>query len=183
MPKTPRLLPVMMMLAGLWMTAPACAAQTYGYPRGGGYGRDIERRAYDNGYRDGVRAGERDARSGRSFSYNRHDDWRDGDDGYSRSYGDRDWYRRSFRGGFERGYSEAYNRNGNYGRYPRNGYPDYRTSPSYPSYPSYPGGVGVPRGGYSAAAQTGYRDGLEAGRDDSHDRRAFDPVRSKRYRD
>src|SRR5262245_31818442 len=162
MPKTPRLLPVMMMVAGLWITAPACAAQTYGYPRGGGYGRDIERRAYDNGYRDGVRAGERDARSGRSFSYNRHDDWRDGDDGYSRAYGDRDWYRRSFRSGFESGYSESYNRYGNYGRNPRGGYPDYRTSPSYPSYP---GGVGVPRGGYSGAAQIGYRDGLEAGRD------------------
>jgi hypothetical protein len=176
MMKTPRLLPAMMMVAGLWMTAPACAAQTYGYPSGG-YGRDIERRAYDNGYRDGVRDGERDARSGRAFSYNRHDEWRDADNGYSRGYGDRDFYRRSFRSGFEAGYSESYKRYGNYGRSPR---PDYRP---VPAYPSYPGGVAVPRAGYSPAAQTGYRDGLDAGRDDAHDRKAYDPVRVKRYRD
>ena len=168
------ILPALLMVTGLSMAAPACAAQTYGYPaQRGGYGRDIERRAYDIGYRDGIREGERDGRSGRQFSFNRHDEWRDGDDGYRREYGNRDLYRRSFRNGFESGYSEAYNRNG---RYPRTGYPP---AASYPG----PGVVIVPRGSYSPAAQNGYRDGVEAGRNDARDRDRFDPFRAKRYRD
>jgi hypothetical protein len=166
-----------LILAALVSTT-ACASQTYRYPGGGpygGYNRELERRAYDNGYRDGVKAGERDGRSGRPFSYNRHDDWRDADDGYGRGYGDRDLYRRSFRNGFESGYTDAYNRYGRRG----NAYP------TYPIYPSYPNGNGraVPRVGFSPAAQNGYRDGVEAGRDDARGRHAFDPVRAKRYRE
>lgn len=163
------------------MTTTACAAQTYRYPGGnGGYYRELERRGYDYGHRDGLRAGERDGRSGRPFSFNRHDDWRDADDGYRRGYGDRDVYRRSFRNGFEAGYTDAYNRYGYYGRGPRGS-----AYPTYPVYPTYPSGNGraVPRGGYSPAAQNGYRDGVEAGRDDARDRDPFDPVRAKRYRE
>ena len=180
--KSNRYLAAALLIGGLWMTAPACAAQTYGYPSGRpvGYGYDIDRVAYDNGYRDGRRAGERDARDRRSFSYNRHDDWRNGDDGYRREFGNFDRYRRTYRNGFETAYSDSYNR---YGRY-SNG-PVYPTYPTYPTYPEYPGrpGVAVPRGSYSLAGQNGYRDGLDAGRDDARARRAFDPVRAKRYRD
>ena len=107
----------LLLAAGLFAT-PACAT-TYGYrggPRDGYYGRDIERRAYDNGYREGIRAGEKDGRDRRSFSFSRHDDWRDADDGYHRDYGDRQFYRNSFRRGFEAGYTEAYNRFGYRGR-------------------------------------------------------------------
>jgi hypothetical protein len=166
-----------LLVAGLMISAPACATQTYGYrgPRSGS-SREIERQAYDSGYRAGLRAGERDGRTGRSFSFNRHDDWRDADSGYGRGYGDRDWYRQTYRRGFETAYTDAYNRFGNGGRYPR-------TSPVYPSYPSYPvspGGRAVLR---SPAAQTGYRDGFEAGRDDANSRRAFEPQRSRRYRE
>jgi hypothetical protein len=50
--------------------------------------------------------------------------------------------------------------------YPRAGYP-----------------APVQRGGYgSAAARSGYRDGIEAGRDDARHRERFDPVRARRYR-
>jgi hypothetical protein len=35
----------------------------------------------------------------------------------------------------------------------------------------------------SPAAQVGYRDGVEAGREDADDRKPFDPRRSKRYRE
>jgi hypothetical protein len=180
--KSNRYLAAALLIGGLWMTAPACAAQTYGYPSGRpvGYGYDVDRVAYDNGYRDGRRAGERDARDRRSFSYNRHDDWRNGDDGYRREFGNFDRYRRTYRNGFETAYSDSYNR---YGRY-SNG-PVYPTYPTYPTYPEYPGrpGVAAPRGSYSLAGQNGYRDGLDAGRDDARARRAFDPVRAKRYRD
>jgi hypothetical protein len=173
-----------LLVAGLLTTAPACATQTYRYPstrNGGYYGRDVDRIAYDNGYRDGQRAGERDARSGRSYSYNRHDDWRSADDGYRREFGNFDYYRRTYRNAFERAYSDSFNRYAGYGR----SQPSYPTYPTYPTYPGYPsrGGVAVPRGTYSPAGQNGYRDGLEAGRNDVRSRKAYDPVRAKRYRE
>jgi hypothetical protein len=40
-----------------------------------------------------------------------------------------------------------------------------------------------PRAGYvSVAERNGYRDGVDAGRDDARHRERFDPVRAKRYR-
>jgi hypothetical protein len=176
-----RYVSAILLTAGLAIAAPACTTGYYGYQRGGLY-PDAERRAYDNGYRDGQKDGEKDARNGRSFSYDRHDDWRDADDGYHRDYGSRDYYRRVFRRGFETGYSEGFN------RYARGGYghPSRRTPYPYP-YPS--GGYGYPSGGYgypgaygSPAAQVGYRDGYEVGRDDARDRESYDPIRSGRYR-
>lgn len=77
----------------------------------GRYYREVERRAYDNGFRDGVRRGERDARSNRRYDPSRHGEWRDADDGFRREYGDHTLYRRSFRNGFEAGYSQAYRNN------------------------------------------------------------------------
>jgi hypothetical protein len=74
--------------------------------------RDIERIAYDNGFRDGVRAGERDGRDHRRYEPSRIDDWRDGNRGYRRDYGDFQFYRRAYRVGFETGYSEGYDRYG-----------------------------------------------------------------------
>jgi hypothetical protein len=109
-----RVLPAFALVAAL--AAPACASGGYVYRndpyRGGGYGREVERRAYDNGFRDGVKAGEKDGRKGRSFAFDRHDDWRDADDGYHRDFGDREFYRRSFREGFRAGYTDGYNRYG-----------------------------------------------------------------------
>jgi hypothetical protein len=170
--KLNRSLTATLILAGT-MLSTGCAAQTYRYPGGGpgGYNREMERRGYDFGYRDGQNAGERDARTGRPFSFNRHDDWRDADNGYSRGYGDRDLYRRSFRSGFESGYTDAYNR---FSRASR--------GPVYPIYPNA-NGPAVPRGSFSPAAQNGYHDGVEAGRDDARGRHAFDAVRAKRYRE
>jgi hypothetical protein len=170
-----RLLSAALLAAGVFATTPACATNTYGYGRRDTTWRDAERRAYENGYRDGLRAGERDVRSGRPFSVSRHDDWRDADDGYYGGYGNRQVYRRAFRSGFETGYRDGYDRYApTYGRYPR-GYPNY------PTYPSYPNGGGYVRG--TAATQNGYRDGFEAGRNDARDRHSFDPRRSRRYRE
>ncbi len=71
MRKLGRYLP-MLAVAGLAAVAtPACAAQTYRYgyggPRDGVYARDIERRAYDRGFRDGLDDGRSDARHNRRF--------------------------------------------------------------------------------------------------------------------
>jgi hypothetical protein len=162
-----------LLTAGVAIAMPACAAQTYGYR--GGYARELERRAYDNGYRDGVNAADKDVRRGRTFSMERHDDWRDADDGYHRDYGDREFYRRVFRDGFRAGYSETFN------RYASGG---YRGPGGIFAPPVYSGRVPYPQTyGYgSTAAQIGYRDGLEVGRNDARDGESYDPRRSKRYR-
>jgi len=156
--KVYRYFPMLLLAVGVCVATPACADQLYGYG-GGRSARDIERRAYDYGYREGLEEGQNDARRGRDFSYQRHDEFRDADRGFRRSDGDINLYRRSFRSGFQTGYSESYN------RYARS------------SYPSNRGGFRSP------AAENGYRDGIEAGRSDAHDRARFDPIRARRYRE
>src|SRR5204863_1801984 len=155
-----RLFRAALIVAGIGFATPACASQVYGN-RGGSY-RQVDRRAYDNGYQRGLRDAENDVRRGRDYSYARHDEYRDADQGYRRNDGNLDQYRRSFRQGYQTGYNEAFSRYG--GRNQRG--PVYPTSPSYPSSPSYPGypsGRATPRGSYSSpAANNGYRDGLEA---------------------
>jgi hypothetical protein len=174
-----RYFPALLLVAGVWIATPACAAQTYGY-RDRGYARELERRAYDNGFREGLQEGQNDARRGHDFSYERHNEFRDADQGFRRGDGDRDLYRRSYRQGFETGYGEAYKRFApNDGRSPRgSAYPTYPIIPPYATSPEYPSGRGV-----SLAAQNGHRDGFDAGRNDARDRARFDPVRAKRYRE
>jgi hypothetical protein len=186
MMKASRYLPALVVVAGLGLGSTACAAQIYGYPSGryGGYSRELERRAYDKGYREGIEEGQNDARRNRDFSYQRHDEYRDADEGFHRGDGDINLYRSSFRQGFQAGYNESFNRYARNGRDRDRDYP--RVNTPYPN-----GGYGYPNGGYgggrvyttSPAAQNGYRDGIEAGRDDAHDRNRFEPVRAKRYRE
>jgi len=182
---THRYFPALLLVAGVAVAAPACAAQTYGYgyPRTGGYGRDIERRAYDNGYREGIQEGRNDAQRNRNFSPERHSEFRDADNGYHRSDGDREFYRRAYRQGFQTGYRESFDRiarsNGGYGN--RGG---VYGGPVYQEPRVYQDPRVSPRGGYNNyAAQVGYRDGFDAGRSDARDRSRFDPVRSRRYRE
>ena len=107
-----RWLPVLALVATV-SAAPACASGVYGYrgdrPYTGGAVQGVERIAHENGYHEGREAGEHDARRGRSFSFDRHDDWRDADHGYRRDYGDREFYRHEFREGFRAGYTDGYN--------------------------------------------------------------------------
>ena len=105
-------LPTLILAAGVAISAPACAAQVYrsGPPREVVYERGIERRAYDIGFREGVEEGRNDARRHRDFSYQRHNEFRDADQGFHRDDGDREFYRRSYREGFQAGYSGEYNR-------------------------------------------------------------------------
>ena len=79
--------------------------------RDNGQGRaNADRRAFDNGYREGIEHGRRDARDRRSYSYERHAEFRHADQGYRRGYGDRRFYQEQYRAGFERGYAEAFRR-------------------------------------------------------------------------
>jgi hypothetical protein len=168
----------------------ACAYAQYGNPRG--YGRPGSP-AYDNGYREGVQAGEKDARrNGRPKGFEDDNDYRRADKGWHREYGDREAYRYEFRRGYERGYRDAYSANGAYGGYGRQdgrrggyGYPQYPGN-GYPQYPNGSYGGRYPRGGYgyrSPAAQYGYDEGYQKGRDDARDGDQYDPVRQKWYRE
>src|SRR5918993_5726450 len=69
------------------------------------------RAGYDNGFREGLRHGELDARSGRNADLNRHDAYRAGDAGHQRSAENRDAYRTEFRRGYTAGYRQAYDAN------------------------------------------------------------------------
>jgi hypothetical protein len=155
---------------------------------------EIRRDAYDYGYREGARAGEQDARRGERFHFEDEREYRNGDGGYHRQYGDRDRYRQTFRSGYAAGYSDGYRRNGGYNgsnsRYgqggPRGGYGDPRYGGVYgdPRYggrdPRYGGGYGS---GYSSLAfDNGGRDGYEKGREDIRKNRSFDPLRHSWYR-
>ncbi len=165
--KRSHLAPICLVAAALF-SAPACAHGYYGSDRAPRY--DVGRRAYDNGYREGLQHGERDRRDGRRFDYRRQSDYRHADEGYNRGWGDRDDYQRAYRQGFAAGYTEGYNG----ARGP------YAPAAQYPPPP--------PAGDYgraerrSAAADVGFRDGYDAGRDDAHDRDRHDPISAKRYR-
>jgi flagellar biosynthesis/type III secretory pathway protein FliH len=104
-----RVLPAALIAAGLLISAPACSADIYTNARRGPY-VDIGRRAYDNGYRQGLEEGRDDAGHHRSFSLDRHGDYRNAERGYRREDGERNPYREGFRRGFENGYRDAYNR-------------------------------------------------------------------------
>lgn len=140
-------------------------------------------RLYDNGYRTGMREGERDARSGRRRDYRQSDAFRRGSNGWgwgNSGNGD-DIFRRGFAEGYSAGYDRYRQSAGRYGRpdYPSGGY-------GYPNdgYRSQ-GGSGYPGGGYvqSPAAQRGFQDGLRDGSNDARDNDRYEPTRKKKYRE
>lgn len=105
-----RYLAAAVLATSVGLLTPACAPYTY---RDAGYARPrIDRVAFENGYRDGLERGRRDASDRRSSSYKRRSEFRDADQGYRRSDGDRRFYQQQYRAGFERGYAEAYQRYG-----------------------------------------------------------------------
>jgi hypothetical protein len=92
--------------AALLMTTSACATGYYQrYPDS----RQVQDRAYRNGFDEGRDQGVNDARRGRSFDYGRHSEYRNAQIGYG-GYGNRNEYRNVFRRGFQDGYNEAYRR-------------------------------------------------------------------------
>jgi hypothetical protein len=139
-----------------------------------GYGSGVNRIAYDNGFREGLKEGEKDGRSRDPFRYQDEGDFRDADIGYRRQYGDVVRYRQLFRQGFADGYAEGYRRfNRGYG--------------GYGSYGNVgPGSYGYPAGRgdrYLSAFEIGARDGFEKGREDVRDNDRYDPRRHKWYRE
>ena len=66
--------------------------------------------AYDNGYRLGLQAGREDRSAGKPFDVQRHGTYRDADNGYHSSYGNKEAYRQQFRQGYMQGYQQGYGR-------------------------------------------------------------------------
>jgi hypothetical protein len=142
-----------------------------------GRARGVARNAYDQGYREGSRQGEFDARRGLARDYNRDAVYRDGTLGYDRR-GNRDVYRDEFRRGYVEGYRSSY----------------ARLAPPPPAVYAQRVGPGVagpgvlvpqPRpGSYQEPAYArGYSDGLKRGQGDGRDRDAYNPVGQRDYRD
>jgi flagellar biosynthesis/type III secretory pathway protein FliH len=125
---------------------------------------DARRAAFDNGYREGLRLGERDGRTGARFHFQNERTFQRADRGYHRSMGDIERYRQAFRSGYSSGYSDGYE------RFARN----VRGPVARPGY----------RGGRAAhpAVQSGFDDGYEKGLEDARKRRSFDVLRHKWYR-
>lgn len=144
--------------------------------------RSGDQRAYDEGYRSGMREGERDARSGRRPDYRQHDEFRRGSSGWGWG-GTRQAGADLFRRGFAEGYQAGFDRYRG-GGYDRPAYPggDYRPEAGY-GYPD--GRNGYPGSGYgrSPASQRGFEDGVRDGRDDARDNDRYEPTRKKHYRD
>jgi hypothetical protein len=121
MTKMNRYFPALLLVTGVALASPACAARIYdnGYPRGG-YPPPVSRGRYisiaaQNGYRDGIEAGRDDARHRERYDPVRAKRYRQGDHDYDRRYGSRDEYSREYRSAFEQGYRDGYSRDG-YGR-------------------------------------------------------------------
>lgn len=181
---------------GLAWTSPASAQigvrpdWNYGDEAPQGY-NESRRVAYDNGYREGLQEGERDARRRDNYDFRNERTWQRADNGYHRSFGDRGRYQQVFRSGYEAGYADGYRRyggayGGGYGnRAPGGVYPNTRGDYGYPGQGRY-GQGGYGQGGYgygsSPAYANGVRDGYEKGREDGRDRDSFDPNRHKWYR-
>jgi len=91
------------------------------WDRGGwGHGRynrtEIFRIAQQNGYRDGLRAGQEDRNRSRRVGPDRSDRFRDALSGFRSEFGDRESYRQGYRDGFRKGYEEGFR--GTRGRFP-----------------------------------------------------------------
>lgn len=72
------------------------------------YGRGNQEPAYARGYTDGFRHAQDDRQDRRRYDPVAHREYRDGDQGFYRSYGSRDAYKNNYRAGFRAGYDAGY---------------------------------------------------------------------------
>jgi hypothetical protein len=87
------------------------------YERGPGRRSGYQEPAFARGYSDGWEKGLDDGRDRDRYDAARHGDYKDGDNGYDRSYGSKDAYKNNYRAGFRQGYEDGYrDRRGGYRR-------------------------------------------------------------------
>jgi len=73
-----------------------------------GAARGYQEPAFTRGYADGFRHAQEDRQDRRRYDPVGHRDYRDGDQGFYRSYGSRDAYKDNYRAGFRAGYDAGY---------------------------------------------------------------------------
>ena len=78
------------------------------YDRGPGRTRGYQDPAFARGYSDGWEKGRDDGHDRDRYDPVRHGDYKDGDNGYERSYGTKDAYKNNYRSGFRQGYEAGY---------------------------------------------------------------------------
>ena len=99
------------------------APYTYRYTRSGAqyqtnqYGADALKRAVNNGYEQGVRAGQADRQDGWAYNYQNSYAYQDANYGYDGRYVSQNDYNYYFRQGFQRGYEDGYRSARQYGSY------------------------------------------------------------------
>jgi hypothetical protein len=71
-------------------------------------GRAYEEPAFARGYSDGFKHAQEDRRERRRYDPVGHPDYREADQGFSRSYGTLEAYRNNYRAGFRAGYDAGY---------------------------------------------------------------------------
>jgi hypothetical protein len=79
-----------------------------GYYDRDGYRVNVDRIAFDNGYRDGIHEGEKDVRHHDRYEYRDEGRYRSADAGYRYEYGPRYAYASAYRRGFAEGYRRGY---------------------------------------------------------------------------
>jgi hypothetical protein len=104
-------------LVSLVIFATPIIADAQGHGRGPGAGRfesrpvtgrADEEPAFARGYTDGFRHAQEDRRERRRYDPVAHREYRDADQGFSRSYGPLEAYRNNYRAGFRAGYDAGY---------------------------------------------------------------------------
>jgi hypothetical protein len=78
-----------------------------GYGRNGGYGREGGP-AYQIGFEDGRRDGERDSYTGHSFRPTHSGNFHHADRGYRHEFGPKQFYKDTYRSGYTEGYRTGY---------------------------------------------------------------------------
>ena len=151
-----------------------------------GYGGDVSRIAYDQGYRDGIQHGEEHRGEGHRYDYAETRHYKDATSGYRSGYGSKDAYKQAYRDGFRRGYDVGYR--GDSGGYDDNPYyrnDPYREAPYYRNDPYYrSGGYGRYEGDiYQMADDQGYRDGIQHGQEHRYQGHRYDYAETRHYKD
>lgn len=167
------------LLFGLIAISGSTSQAQYRNRDGYGYGQNVYRIAADQGYRDGIERGSKDARDRERFNPDNASQYKKATNGYRSEYGNKDAYKQAYREGFRRGYDAGfrqYNNSGNGGYYP-NDDPYYGNNDPY----GRNGGYGRNDVGYAAQEQ-GYRDGLNQGAEHARDGKRYDPQGTRRYK-
>lgn len=164
---------VKLLVALLFVTGLAVAQDRYGGSV------NAKEHGYQHGYRDGLGQGRADRSHHKKHDFNTRD-YKRADAGYAKYMGEHDDFQHGYRDGYKVGYEDGF--------YARSVRPDvYGLDDRYDpdQLPRTEGDADAYRGwGYSHVGfDTGYRDGLQAARQDLRDRKGFRPDKHDAYED